>query len=110
MITAEMRAQMRRLVLVERWCIETVARRFGVHHSTVRRTLVEAPRLEGTRPTSKLEPHKSYIVEQLTKYPELTSTRLLSELRSRGYDNGIAVVRRYVSQVRQPRARKVYLR
>ena len=39
MITPEMRAEMRRLVLVERWRIETVARRFGVHHSTVRRAL-----------------------------------------------------------------------
>jgi transposase-like protein len=39
MITAEMRAQMRRLVLVEGWRIETVARRFSVHHSVVRRAL-----------------------------------------------------------------------
>ena len=43
MITSEMRAEMRRLVLVERWRIETVARRFGVHHSTVRRALPEKP-------------------------------------------------------------------
>jgi transposase-like protein len=39
MITAEMRAEMRRLVLVEGWRIQTVARRFGVHHSVVRRKL-----------------------------------------------------------------------
>jgi transposase-like protein len=41
MITAEMRAQMRRLVLVDGWRIETVSRRFGVHHSVVRRALRE---------------------------------------------------------------------
>lgn len=39
MITAEMRTQMRRLVLVDGMKIETVVRRFGVHHSVVRRTL-----------------------------------------------------------------------
>ena len=43
MITAEMRVEMRRLVLVEGWKIETVARRFGVHHGTVRRALREDP-------------------------------------------------------------------
>jgi transposase-like protein len=39
MITAAMRTEMRRLVLVEGWRIETVARRYGVHHSVVRRAL-----------------------------------------------------------------------
>ena len=41
MITAELRAQIRRLVLLEKLPIETVARRFGVHHSTVRRALAD---------------------------------------------------------------------
>ncbi len=37
MITAAMRAEMRRLVLVECWKIETVARRYDIHHAIVRR-------------------------------------------------------------------------
>ena len=36
MNTPEMRLHLRRLVLVEKLPIETVARKFGVHHSTVR--------------------------------------------------------------------------
>jgi len=32
-----MTPEMRRLVLLHLWKIETVARRFGVHHSTVSR-------------------------------------------------------------------------
>ena len=40
MITPEIRMQMRRLVLADKLPVETVARRFGVHHSTVRRELV----------------------------------------------------------------------
>lgn len=110
MITPEMRAQMRRLVLVERWRIETVARRFGVHHSTVRRTLVDAAGGERERAPSAVDPHKAFIVEELTRYPEMTSTRLLQELRSRGYTNSVSIVRRYVAQVRRPSPRKAYLR
>lgn len=80
MITPEMRAQMRRLVLVELWRIETVARRFGVHHSTVRRTLRDDHGGEYVRPPSALDRHKAFIVDQLTKCPEMTSTRLLQGL------------------------------
>jgi transposase len=109
-ITAEMRAQMRRLVLVERWRIETVARRFGVHHSTVRRALDDAPAAADTPFPSAVDAFKPHIVHRLTEYPELTATRLLAELRARGYAGGIAILRRYVAQVRQPRPRKVYLR
>ena len=39
MIRPELRAQMRRLVLAEGWKIEAVARRYGVHHSVVRRAV-----------------------------------------------------------------------
>ena len=47
-ITAEMRAEMRRLVIVEGLRIQTVARRFRVHHSVVRRAIRDG----GTRPLS----------------------------------------------------------
>lgn len=107
----EIRAEMRRLVLRERWRIETVARRFGVHHSTVRRALETPP--EDTRAAvraSVLEPFKPYIVERLTAAPLLTSTRLMAELQPRGYKHGVAALRRYVAKVRQPKFQKVYLR
>lgn len=110
MITPEMRAQMRRLVLVERWRIETVARRFGVHHSTVRRALADERMGEREKPPSALEPFKPFIVDKLTEYPEMTSTRLLQELRPRGFAHSIAILRRYVAQVRKPSPRKAYLR
>ena len=43
MIRPEVRAEMRRLVLREGWKIETVARRFHVHHSVVRRAISDDP-------------------------------------------------------------------
>ena len=101
---------MRRLVLRLRWRIETVARRFGVHHSTVRRALEEGPAAGEVTSGSILDPYKSFLVERLTDAPELSAMRLLEELQPRGYTGGIAVVRRYVAKVRTPRARKTYLR
>jgi transposase len=109
MITPAMRADMRRLVLVEGWRIETVARRYRVHHSVVRRALLDDAG-ERPAPTSALDPFKPYIVERLVEFPQLTSTRLAEELQRRGCTLGIAQVRRYVAQVRPPRPRRVYLR
>jgi transposase len=109
MITPEMRAEMRRLVLVEMLRIETVARKFGVHHSTVRRALRERD-VPTEPPQSGLDPFKPYIVERIVALPELTAVRLFEELRGKGYRHSIAVLRRYIAKVRQPRARKAYLR
>jgi transposase len=111
MIDEAIRAEMRRLVLGEGWKIGTVARRFGVHHGVVRRAAYgEAVEKQRVVVPSVLEPYKAYIVERLEKYPELTSTRLLLELRERGYSNGAAVLRRFVARVRGPREKKAYLR
>jgi transposase len=101
---------MRRLVLIEGWRVETVARRFGVHHSVVRRALRDEPDPLRTGPSSTLDPFKPYIVERLTELPTLSAVRLHAELRARGLGLGIAQVGRYVAQVRPPRPRRVYLR
>ena len=101
MMTPEIRAEMRRLVLLNLWKIETVARRFGVHHSTVKRALQEAE--SGSLPPisrSVLDEFKPRIIQRITEAPELSAVRLLEELRQHGYKHGIAAVRRYVAQVR----------
>jgi transposase len=111
MITAEMRAEIRRLVLRDGWKVETTARRFGVHHSVVRRTIRTECAAETPAPApTVLEPFKPYIVERLTAHPELTATRLVLELREKGYAGGVAILRRYVAKVRSPRSKKAYLR
>ena len=112
MILPETKAEIRRLVLADGWKIETVARRFGVHHSVVRRATRTEPASERapTPAPSALEPFKPYVVQRLSELPELTAVRLLLELRDRGFQGGIAQVRRYVAKVRTPRARKAYLR
>jgi transposase len=109
MIDASTRVEIRRLVLGEGWKIGTVARRFGLHHGAVRRALREGDPPARPRPPSVLEPYKPYLVGRLEKYPELTATRLLRELRERGYQHGIAIIKRFVAQVRGPRSKKAYL-
>lgn len=111
MITPEMRAEMRRLVLREHWKIETVARRFRVHHSVVRRAVRETlPSHPLAARPSGLDPYKPYIIERITTYPELTALRLYDELREKGYQRGIVTLRRFVAKIREPRGRKVYVR
>jgi transposase len=106
-----MRAEMRRLVLGEGWKIETVARRFGVHHSVVRRAICDTPPPEHRQPIpSALDPFKAYLVERITTYPEMTAVRLFGEIQKRGYTCGIAQLRRWLIGVRAPRSKKAYLR
>ena len=112
MITEEIRASIRRLVLREGWKIETAARRFGVHHSVVRRIIHDSEvdsNAQGPIP-SNLDPFKDFIVQRLTDHPRLTAVRLLFELQDKGFTGGIAVLRRYVAKVRAPRSRKAYVR
>ena len=110
-VLPEVEAEIRRLVLRDGWKVETAARRFGVHHTVVRRVTRTADAPEA-RPAAKsiLDPFKPYLVERLTEYPELTATRLLIELKERGYEGGPAIIRRFVSKIRVARSRKAYLR
>jgi transposase len=110
-IRPEVRAEMRRLVLGEGWKIETVARRFHVHHSVVRRAISDSPPPEHkpTAPAS-LDAFKPYLLERLTAYPEMTAIRLFEEIRKRGYSHGVAQLRRWLLGVRTPRSKKAYLR
>ena len=65
MISAEQRAEIRRLFYAEHWKVGTIASALGVHGDTVRRA-IEAERFTSTlarpRPT-KLDPYLPFIHE-----------------------------------------------
>lgn len=109
-VLPEVEAEIRRLVLRDGWKIETTARRFGVHHDVVRRVIRAGDGPVPKRAPSILDAFKPYLVERLAEYPELTATRLLMELKDRGYTGGAAVIRRFVRKIRVARSRKAYLR
>ncbi len=111
MISAELRARIRRLFFAEHWRIGTIATELGVHHETVR-LAIEADRFirPGTqiRPTL-LDPYKGFIAKVLEEHPRLRATRIHQMLTARGYPGSTVQIRRYLRTVRPSRA-EAYLR
>ncbi len=87
--------------------VSAIARQTGYDPKTVRKYIargLEAPAYgpRAPRPTL-LKPFEAYLVERVTSYPELTATRLLRELRDRGYSGGYSAVRDFLRQARPQR-------
>jgi transposase len=88
-----------------------LARQLGVSRDTIHRWIrdgdlerdvdAEAVRY-GPRPlvVTKLDAYKAMIEARLTAYPELSSVRLLDEIRAAGYAGGYSQLRAYVRRVR----------
>jgi transposase len=110
-VAKECEAEILRLVDAEKWPEGTVASELGVHHDVVTRVLAEAQSGKSQRAprTSKLDPYKAFIVEQLDKYPRLRGTRLRTMIGERGFDGSAKIVQRYVKTVRPKKAHKAYL-
>jgi transposase len=111
-ISAELRAEIRRLFYAEHWKVGTVATTLGVHADTVRRA-IEVERFQGAvarpRPT-KLDAYLPFVRETLQRYPRLCSTRLLEMLRPRGYTGSQSRLRRAVQKLRPEPVAEAYLR
>ena len=104
--------EIRRLHDAEKWKRGTIAATLGVHPDVVDRVLdAGATRGMATRSRASLvDPFADFIEETLKAYPRLRATRLFDMMRVRGFEGGIAIVRRHVAEVRPiPRA-EVYLR
>jgi hypothetical protein len=71
-ITPQLRAEMRMLVLRDGWKIETVARHFGVHHSVVRRAIADAPAEDAPDPRASARRFRN----QWTASPKLGEARV----------------------------------
>ena len=112
MISAEQRAEIRRLFYAEHWKVGTIASALGVHADTVRRA-IEVERFQGAvaRPRStKLDAFLPFVRETLERYPRLRSTRLFEMLRPRGYTGSQSRLRRAVRHLRPEPVAEAYLR
>lgn len=89
-----------------------IARRLGIDRRTIHRWIAEGqlerdvetdllkqPVRTPSRPV-KLEPYKAIIQSRLQEYPELSSVRLLEEIKAAGYTGGYSQLTLYVQQVR----------
>ena len=105
-------AQILRLHAVEKWRAGTIARQLRVHRDVVRRVIAgnSAPvHLSPLRP-SRIDPYRAFMLETLTKFPTLTSARLLQMLIERGYVGSASHLRHLVAGMRPRPAAEAYLR
>jgi transposase len=96
--------------IIRRWraaaSMRRIARELGVSRNTVRRVLAEvAAQRDGVRALvrrrpSQLDTFEPLIQELLGRYPDLTATRLLEELRQRGFAGGYTIVRQRLGELR----------
>jgi transposase len=83
-----------------------IARVLGVSRGAVTRALSKhllARSGQSSTPArrpSLLDPYETTIQELLGRYPDLTATRLLEELRSRGFSGGYTILRLRLNQLR----------
>ncbi|MCY1667634.1 helix-turn-helix domain-containing protein [Rhizobium sp. SL86] len=81
-ISAEKEAMILRLYHVEKWRCGTIAKQLHCHHTTVFRVLKDAglPRHRPVIRPAEIDLYLPFIQQTLTKYPDLTSSRLTSRL------------------------------
>ena len=111
----------RTMLLYEVWrrrergqSLRSISRTLGIARKTVRRMLRElrqrreqgddalkrqAPQTRTPR-ASKLDRHRSFIAEQLRRYPDIRATRLHEKLRARDFDGGYTIVRQRLKELR----------
>ena len=105
MVEAEAVREMRELA-GRGWGAKRIARELGLARNTVSLTLrrVEARRAgDGSGPERRpclLDPYDAHVRDLLARYPDLNATRLLEELRQRGFTGGYTVVRLRLRELR----------
>ena len=94
--------------------ISAIAREAGLDRKTIRRYLargLEPPTYGPREPRpTLLDPFTGYLRERVNAYPALTGTRLLRELRERGYTDGYSAVTDFLRELRPAAAPRFELR
>jgi transposase len=112
MISADLRARIRRMFYAEHWKIGTIAAELGIHRDTVA-LAVEVERFTNVafRPTATvLDPYKDFVRATLEQHPRLRATRLLQMIEGRGYAGSVWPLRRFVRQVRPGGSHEAFFR
>ncbi len=84
-----------------------IARRLGLSRQTIYNWLKSGNEEEKpARRASKLDPFTSYINSRLERF-DVPATVLLEEIRARGYDGGITILRDYVASIKDRHVRRI---
>lgn len=91
------------------WSIKKIARELGISRNAVRRALHRGgpPEYHRDPRPSKLDPHKDYLVTRLTDFPDLPAITLFEEIRERGYEGGISILKDFTYPYRRKRREPV---
>ena len=110
-VTPELRADILRYRLVELWRTGTIAAQLHVHHGTVERIVRQEglPRVGVVR-SSNIDPYLPFILQTLTKFPDLRASRLYAMVKVRGYQGGPDHFRHLISYHRPRPVPEAYLR
>ena len=114
-IAPELSARILRLYEVERWRVGTIARQLHVHRDTVRRVVCTSDRSVPSASSPSLRPsridaYRPFILETLTRFPELTAVRLFGMVSERGYRGSAEHVRHLIAGMRPRPPAEAYLR
>lgn len=94
--------------------VRAIARLLGISRNAVRRALraaAEKPPEAAPGPekrASKLDGHREAIAALIEKYPRLTALRVQEEIRKKGFDGSVDIVRRLVRELRKKPAVEPY--
>ncbi|MBM4027607.1 MAG: IS21 family transposase [Planctomycetes bacterium] len=112
MIPPEIEAEILRLYHAEHWRVGTIAAQLHVHHSTVRRVLIQSggSAARSTVRPSIADPFLPLIHATLEKYPTLCASRLYQMVKARGYAGGPDHFRAIVARHRPRPEAEAYLR
>jgi len=88
-----------------------IARELGLDPKTVNRGIEteKHPKRKQQSRGSILDPYKEYINQRLEKY-DLTASRILREVKERGYPGSYTILRNYVRQVKGAKPRPAFVR
>ena len=105
-------AEIRRLAEVEKLSQRAIARRLKCCQRTVAKALRMQHPPDGQRRlprSSRLDPWKAKIDDLLSRFPDLSASRIHEEIRRSpdGYQGGVTLVREYVRRIRR-RPSRVY--
>ena len=92
--------------------ISEIARQTGHDRKTIRKYLTsnESPDYSQPKRSSKLDPHKDYIISRLKETPELSNRRIFREVKEQGYRGGYSILCNFTNPIRKQRENEAVVR
>ena len=90
--------------------IKEICRKTGLARNTIRKAIRNELAPEFKSPPSKLDPYKEYLIFRLADYPSLSATKLLDEIKAKGYSGGFSILKKFTLPFRQSRKRTSNIR